>query len=374
MDLSNSLRAARESAGLSQAEAGAAAGISRQAYAAVEHGSAVPSTTVALGLARAFGASVEALFSLGGPAEAAPETAYLDAPTSSAPLTRATVHVVGERVVAHPLAGDPTRPAIFRGLPAANALVHQGAEGETVAVESLGPAGERTLVITGCDPATTIVAAFLRTRGIETDWRERGSEQALRALASGSTHVAGCHLRDGVDHNEGFNMAWIEREVPFPVTVISFANWQQGLVVAASNPKTIRGVEDLERPGLTMVNRGPGSGARASLDAHIEAAGLPVSRLAGYDREASGHLAVADAVAMGFADAGIAVQAAAIAAGLDFVPLDEERYDLVIPNHLLGSEPVRVLLDALSSSQLRRSIDALGGYDVSVMGSRPTAA
>ena len=90
--------------------------------------------------------------------------------------------------------------------------------------------------------------------------------------------------------------------------------------------------------------------------------------MAGYDVEAGGHLAVAQAVASGAADVGVAVQAAALALGLDFVPLESERYDLVIPNHFLDDPAVQALLDLLRRPGLRRRVEALGGYDVSGMG------
>ena len=90
--------------------------------------------------------------------------------------------------------------------------------------------------------------------------------------------------------------------------------------------------------------------------------------MTGYHWEAGGHLSVASTVASGQADTGIGVEAAATALGLGFVPLEEERYDLVIPNHFLDHAGVQVLLDLLRQSGLRRPVETLGGYDVSSMG------
>ena len=160
----------------------------------------------------------------------------------------------------------------------------------------------------------------------------------------------------------------MRRLVPFACTLVTFAAWQQGLVVAAGNPKHIESVQDLANPNVIMINRQTGSGSRSLLDRLLNQQGIPPTALTGYGREAGGHLAVARAVATGLADVGIGVQAAASALGLGFVPLEEERYDLVIPNHFLDDPAVRPLLDLLRQPGLRHRIEALGGYDVSGMG------
>ena len=149
---------------------------------------------------------------------------------------------------------------------------------------------------------------------------------------------------------------------------MTFASWQQGLIVAYGNPKQIQSVASLANPGVRLVNRQAGSGSRALLDRALAGAGIPVATIAGYDREEWGHLAVAAAVASGSADVGIGVKAAAVAMGLDFIPLEEERYDLVIPDHFLDEGPIQVLLDLLRRAPLHRRVESLGGYDVSNMG------
>ncbi|HIM50062.1 MAG TPA: XRE family transcriptional regulator, partial [Dehalococcoidia bacterium] len=110
------------------------------------------------------------------------------------------------------------------------------------------------------------------------------------------------------------------------------------------------------------------SGSRSLLDRLLLRGGVPSAAVTGYNREAGGHLSVASTVASGQADAGVGVQAAATALGLGFVPLEEERYDLVIPNHFLNHSGVQVLLDLLRQPGLRRRVETLGGYDVSAMG------
>jgi putative molybdopterin biosynthesis protein len=223
-----------------------------------------------------------------------------------------------------------------------------------------------TLAMLGCDPAVGLLESGLRSRGVALVAGEESSSQALMGLARGEAHVAGCHLLD--DSTGTYNISWVERLVPFSCVLVTFASWQQGLILAYGNPKQVKGVDDLANPGVRLVNRQAGSGSRALLDRALAAAGILSGQVPGYEREEWGHLAVAAAVASGSADVGIGVKAAAVAMGLDFLPLEEERYDLVIPEHFLSEGPVQVLLDLLRRPVLHRRVESLGGYDTSNMG------
>ena len=369
--LETSLREARAACTMTQAALAAAAGISRQAYAAIEHGTATPSTDVALRLARALRTTVDALFRLGGSVTVRAALSSGFEPGAGASV-RADVRRVGDRWVAHPLAGSVTRPSVTRGLPVANAVVRPIAGTDEAEAELTSEPEGRGLLVVGCDPAMSVVAAHLLEHGVRLSWHEMGSAAALEELAKGNAHVAGCHLRD--PESGQFNLPFLARYLPFPATVVTFAVWDQGLVVAPTNPKQIRGVEDLGRPGVLMVNREVGSGSRALLDGALASAGMAPEDTAGYDRVARSHLSVAEAVGMGLADAGVAVRAAALAVGVDFVQLGQERYDLVIPDRFLGTDAVQELLAALRRAELRRQVEALGGYDVALMGMEPAAA
>jgi putative molybdopterin biosynthesis protein len=103
----------------------------------------------------------------------------------------------------------------------------------------------------------------------------------------------------------------------------------------------------------------------------LENSRIPASEVNGYTREVGGHMTLCETIAAGFADAGIGVEAVARLYGLDFTPLDEERYDLVIPDHFLNDMPVQALIDLLGRSTVRRKLEALEGYDVTCMGLTP---
>ncbi|MCH9016564.1 MAG: helix-turn-helix domain-containing protein [Chloroflexi bacterium] len=367
--LQNNLKRARARVGLTQGELAGQAGISRQAYSSLESGSANPSTEVALRLARALGERVESLFYLPEQPPAAVDAELLAGSSPGRPLggpaQRARLFRVGQKLLARPLNGaENTRHAVV----AAEGLVlSQGREGR-VTVQPFDPEeiDSPTLAMLGCDPAVGLLETGLRSRGVALVAGEESSHQALVGLARGEAHVAGCHLLD--DATGTYNDAWVRQLVPFPCVLVTFASWQQGLILAYGNPKQLGGVSDLANPGIRLVNRQAGSGSRALLDRALAGAGIPTEAVLGYEREEWGHLAVAAAVASGNADVGIGVKAAAVAMGLDFLPLEEERYDLVIPEHFLSHGPVQVLLDLLRRPVLHRQVESLGGYDASNMG------
>ena len=357
----SSIRAARLASGLSQQSLARQAGISRQSYAAIESGGSVPATDVALRLAAALSTTVEALFHLPGAGPSWVEAAWAGPPASE--RSRVRTARVGATLFAFPL-----RSGVGRGVEPADgwgASVHEG----RVRVELLPqrpPPCE--LVAVGCDPAFALVVDLMRRdRGMEILWHHQTSRAALEMLAAGQAHVVGVHL---VDRDTGtFNEAWVRRLVPFPCTRIGFSVWAQEIVVAPSNPLRIGGIEDLVRPGVRFLNRQPGSGTRVLLDDRLRAAGLSPESILGYvETAASSHMGVAETVASGAADAGVGIRAAARAFGLTGIPLCEEQYDLVVPDHFLDLPAVGALLDLLRSRSLAAQVESLGGYDVAPMG------
>jgi len=171
-----------------------------------------------------------------------------------------------------------------------------------------------------------------------------------------------------------YNLPFVRRRFGDRAAVVTFAVWQAGYIVAAGNPHALREAGDLARPSLRLVNREAGTGARALLDSQLVRAGLTPEQVRGYGGAVGSHLAVAEAVAAGLADVGIGVRAAAQALGLEFLPLAEERYDLVIPRTFLDLPAVQALLGTLQSPLFKLEVEALGGYDVSRMGDVLTAA
>ena len=169
-------------------------------------------------------------------------------------------------------------------------------------------------------------------------------------------HLAGSHLEDS-DTGE-FNLPFVQQNLSLgpvsPVTIVTLARWEAGLVVAAGNPKGLRRVEDLAQPGVTFVNRETGSGSRALLMKLLKKAGMPSRAVRGFGRTVPGHLAAAYRVASGDADACLATRSAARSFGLDFVPIQSERYDLVLSPQSRELPAVHSLLDVLQQAAVRR--------------------
>jgi putative molybdopterin biosynthesis protein len=354
------LRLARQARGFSQLQLAAMAGVSRQAISGVESGFSDPSLRVALALARSLGMTVEELF---GSFSSDPQvTARPVAPVGGAGA-RVTLAPMVEGLVALPLSGATVSRAGF--LPAGGLAADPGSasreRGAGLQVRPIGPP-RPTLVAAGCDPALPLLESPLGLLDppVAFSWWPCPSKEALGLAAEGLVHVAGTHLRGrGTEYNIGPAADML----PEGGEVIGFCSWREGLVLRPDLAGGVRGVGDLARRGLRLVNREPGAEARSVLDRELAEAGIEASRLSGYGTRATGHLQVAAAIAAGLADAGIASEPAALAHGLAFVPLTTEHFDLVIPAGQADCREVQGLRKVLSSRWLLDQLASLPGYD-----------
>ena len=179
--------------------------------------------------------------------------------------------------------------------------------------------------------------------------------------------MAGCHLWDQA--SDSYNGAFVQHLLPGrPAALLTLAHRRLGLLTPAGNPQGIASLGDLGRAGLRFINRQRGSGTRVWLDAQLQAAGVDVSAIAGYEVEVATHSAVAEAVAAGQADVGLGIEAAALTHGLGFRPLASERYDLAIPALIWAQPAVQALAAWLGSDAAKDIIGALGGYDTAETG------
>jgi molybdate-binding protein/DNA-binding XRE family transcriptional regulator len=338
----SSIRQVRERLGVRQGDLAQTIGVSRQALSAIEAGRALPRTDVALALARALGTTVEALFSADTPSAVVKARATAGVSDHS----RVLLARVDDRWVAHPLARASAQPG--------DGLV-VGTTARQATVEPLGSLerASNRLVVMGCAPALGLLSARLSESRVPVAWLQGTSGQALDALSAGNVHVAGIHLRDGE-----LNVREVERRFKRSAVLVTFAAWEQGLVVAKGNPLKLRQVEDVLRPRVRLVRREAGASAMKLLEQRLAGARLPKT-----GPVARGHLEVAEAIALGAADVGVAIRSAAVAYDLDFVPLSAERFDLVIPRQLKADVRIERLVDELASGSFRRELDAVGGYE-----------
>jgi molybdate-binding protein/DNA-binding XRE family transcriptional regulator len=349
------LREKRQALGLSQTQLAAMAGITRQAVGAIETNQYSPATSIALQLARALRCRVEDLFSIGAGGEIV-EGEFLGPMHRARAKTRVQVSAVGDRLLVRPLDGAGE----LAGLASADGLIAGAGHGRRVKVKLLKAreALQHQAVIGGCDPAMFLAAEHMRHQpAAYLVPCLMGNSLALAALRRGELHAAGVHGDSWRGELRRFPMA-------LDCVVVTFAHWHQGIIVRAGNPKRIRTVADFENPRVKIVNREKGSGARRLLDQQAEDAGLPAARIKGYEQEVLSHLEVAARVKAGHVDAGIGVRAAAAVYGLDFVPVQRERYDLIIPKpHYENSAALSALLDTIVSRAFRDELEALGDYD-----------
>ena len=376
--IQNRLKAVRQAKGLSQGELAVRADITRQAVSAIEANRYLPTTAVALHLARVLGASVEDLFHFTEQSEVI-EARLVDVPdnvSAGEQAIRVKIANVNRRYSARPVAGlgDVLNYTVGADgfLERVSANEGELLEGRSVRVRLLRDRHviDQEIAVAGCDPAIFLAGEHLRRQKDQTSvvgWT-MGSTAALRALQRGEVHVAGLHLLDPTTGES--NLPFLRRVLKGSnYEVVTFATWEEGFLVRPGNPKSIHAAADLVDPLVTLVNREEGAGARLLLDQRLRAAGIDSTHIRGYETMASSHFEVARSIASHQSDVGIGIRSAAQFFGLDFVPLQAARYDLVVPKAYLKSHPtLSNLFDTLTSRPFRNEIEALGGYDTSETG------
>jgi putative molybdopterin biosynthesis protein len=366
MRIENRLQSIREQRGIAAAELARQVGISRPTIYAIEAGNYTPNTAVALRLARALECRVEDLFSLDADAPNAPHQvkvkflSYGARPQEDQPLQLCQV---GESIVGVPASNRENY------LPNVDGIISRiGANRSGILVSPVADlnAGKR-IIVGGCDPATTILGAQIGRFGFEVIAASCPSHCALERLKAGLIHIAGCHLHD--PETDEYNLPFVNRLFKkSDVRVVTYVTWEQGIVVRHGNPKAIRGVKDLARKNVRLINREKGSGARQLLDRGLREAGVSASRVSGYGVAARGHIPAALAVSNSEADCCIATRSAARYFSLEFIPLASERYDFVVLKRYWDMPVIQAFFEELARSQFRRKLEAVTGYDTAHAG------
>ena len=231
------------------------------------------------------------------------------------------------------------------------------------------PTREDVLVLIGSDDIALGRLAQDLAQQAETELLvlSVGSLDGLIALRQGLAHLSSCHLLDS--HSGEYNLPYVRHLFPErSMKLVTLAHREQGLLLAPGNPRQIRGIPDLARGDVTFINRNPGSGTRLWLDLQLDKLGMAHELVRGYTQEARTHTDIAQAIAQGQADAGLGLAAAARQLGLGFIPLFQERFDLVISAEKIREPGYRRLMDALNSNTFRRMAEGLGGYNTAHTG------
>ena len=364
----NRLAQLRKSRGVGASDLARRVNVSRQTIYAIEAGTYVPNTEVALNLARHLEVTVDELFTLREDPAAAAERLAVEVLCSEPPSKGQPVRIcqIGSRWVGVPASASPYY------MPEADGIVRQFARGKGCAdllVFAKDEAAQKRIVLAGCDPATGLMSRMVeKICGVDVVTAGASSKLALNWMVEGKVHIAGSHLED--QKTGEFNLPFLRKQFPREeLTVVTFARWEEGFVVLQGNPKSIRSPEDLARKDVRFANREPGSGSRALLDKLLEKSGVEATHVAGYERVSFGHLAAAYCVVTGEADTCLATRSAAQTFNLDFVPLHSERYDLVMRRRTADLPAIKAFLDVLQRATLRRKLEVLAGYDTAQTGS-----
>jgi molybdate-binding protein/DNA-binding XRE family transcriptional regulator len=370
----SAVKAIRQRLDMQQRDLAKAIGVSRQTLSSIEAGDTVPSTQIALALARELQCRVEDIFSLRGHGQVidAELVREVDREPSDARRARVSLGWVGERWVARLLETDE---ALALGTPADGIASLAKEKGRVRArvralrdLESL----HRNLLVAGCDPALGLLGRHLEERfhGPRLHWIEKASRPALEELALGRVHMAGMHLLGDsrVDENA---VAVRARFGTLPMVLVTLASWEQGFVSRTGGK--YKTVAELERKGTRVIAREAGAGAQELLESLFREAGRELKKVVPV-AVARGHRAVAQMVAMGVGDVGVATRSAAASFGLHFEPLAEARFDLVFPATLASDSRVQALLECLSNARFRQDLGGMTGYRTARTGEEPTGA
>lgn len=351
----NSVRDRRLQRDWSQAELAERAGISRAAISAIEGERLVPSVAAALALAGALDCSVEELFAPKANRRDLTATwAWTrgDDPASAAsqePLRYWCGEVQGQMLY-YPVEAMPLGELPHDGLRSMETKSRATRGNNSATLRRLA---ERTLVVACCDPAVGLLARiYEQTSGYRMLVFSRSSRLALSLLKQGLVHVAGVHLA-AAESAEG-NAAPVSQILAQPARLLRVAAWDEGIAVgSAVSAKSVRGLLG-ER--ATWIGREPGSGARQCLDEVLEDRTAP-------RRLARDHRGVAEAIRAGWADAGVCLKLVAEEAGLRFLPIRTEGYDLCFTQAGKDDPRVQALVRVVQSNEYRRLLGELPGYD-----------
>jgi len=222
---------------------------------------------------------------------------------------------------------------------------------------------KRIHIVGSHDLSINVLRNIIKNRhpGIDIISTHTGSLSGIIAFGKGVTQLCTTHILD--ENEKIYNIPILRKYVPDkPCLLVHIARRIQGILVQKNNPKNIKDIRDLARKDVTFINRQAGSGTRILLDNILKEKGIEKSSINGYDREESSHTAVGILVKESIADAGLAIYSAARLFSLDFIPIAEEDYDLLVTKEFAEDERFAILMDIISSNEFKEALKEMGGY------------
>ena len=227
---------------------------------------------------------------------------------------------------------------------------------------------DNPIIISGQDLSLDIIASHIEESGLFRPLRSfSGSLNSLIKMYQGQADIVSTHLFDG--ETGEYNLPYIKRLFTGrSYMVIHLLGRKAGLYVQKNNPKQLQNWSDLGKPGIRLVNREKGSGARVLLDEQLHLAGIPSPSIIGYDDEELNHMAIASRISSGHADVGVGIEKTARLIDVDFIPLIQEQYDLVLIKTAENERLRELIVETLNSASFKEQLAAIGGYDLTKTG------
>ncbi|PIC80862.1 hypothetical protein CSV75_03500 [Sporosarcina sp. P18a] len=227
---------------------------------------------------------------------------------------------------------------------------------------------DKQIIISGQDLSLDILASHIEESGLFRPLRSfSGSLNSLIKMYQGQADIVSTHLFDG--ETDEYNVPYIKRLLTGrSYMVINLLGRKAGLYVQKDNPKNLQNWSDLGQSGVRLVNREKGSGARVLLDEQLRLAGITTCSITGYDDEELNHMAVAARISSGQADVGVGIEKTAQLINVDFIPLIQEQYDLVLIKTPENEQLRGLIVETLNSASFKEKLAAIGGYDLTKTG------
>jgi putative molybdopterin biosynthesis protein len=189
-----------------------------------------------------------------------------------------------------------------------------------------------------------------------------GSTDGLKALNMGYTDIAWSHLFD--PKSGEYNLPFLPSYLPnIKPVVVNLFRRDLGFVVAPKNPLHLHGFEDLTQKKVRFINRQKGSGTRVLLDHHLKRLRIIPSKINGYEKEVYTHFEVGLSILSREADVGIATIAVSKLLGLPFIPITQERFDMILDQSTFFEKGIQAFIEILNSHGFRNRVERLGSYD-----------
>ncbi len=240
-------------------------------------------------------------------------------------------------------------------------------ENEEVQCEIIGEEKsfeQRLHIIGSHDLSLDIIRDMIKARhpSLDVISTHTGSLSGIFAFKKGVTQLCTTHILD--EDEKIYNIPILKKYLSdMPFILFHIAKRMQGLLVKKGNPKNIKNIGDLTRPDIKFINRQTGSGTRILFDSMLKEQGVEKHLIRGYDREESSHTAVGILIRESIADAGIAIHSISKIFSLDFTPLAEEDYDLLVTKEFAEDERFKLLMESITSDEFKNKLAEMGGYD-----------